>query len=45
MTPRGSTEGQHMNKKSIPEEQEAEKKPVLFQVPSNWDDLSEKSLT
>jgi hypothetical protein len=30
------------NEKSAPEEPEAEKRRVLFQVPSNWDDLSEQ---
>jgi hypothetical protein len=30
------------NEKSAPEEPEAERKPVLFQVPDNWEDLSDE---
>lgn len=30
------------NGKSASKEPEAENKPVLFQVPDNWDDLSEE---
>ncbi len=30
------------NEKSTSEEPQADKKPVLFQVPENWDDLSDE---
>jgi hypothetical protein len=30
------------DEKSTSEEPQAEKRPVLFQVPENWDDLSDE---